>query len=297
MSYSKSARSVLSLLKATLPFLCLGMLAGPAHCQDERREPATPPIARTEEKVDDISDLMEKAKRDGPDSNYFVERIAETHAVQAIPLLEQKFARAKGELIMANIAQGKVKPEDLDKAHTASALVRLGDGSDVYWDFLLQQATLAEDSGAPEFLIYNTEGKATAGPSPEFIEWAKAHAVSVSDTGSAELILLPGMVGLLGMTGDHRAIPLLRRALSSPNYQIEVAGARGLAKVQDRESIPLIKNACQKAPAGAAASIAAASLVYFDAPEAQLAAETYIPKKRLQALREEGHAPGGDPFR
>jgi hypothetical protein len=70
-------------------------------------------------------------------------------------------------------------------------------------------------------------------------------------------------VGLLALTGDPRAIPVLRRGLLSPNYQIEIIAALGLADFVDKGSIPLIIiEACSKAPAEAAAAIAEA-LVYF----------------------------------
>jgi len=55
---------------------------------------------------------------------------------------------------------------------------------------------------------------------------------------------------------------VLRRGLLSPNYQIEIIAALGLADFGDKGSIPLIIEACSKAPAEAAAVIAEA-LVYF----------------------------------
>jgi PBS lyase HEAT-like repeat len=66
---------------------------------------------------------------------------------------------------------------------------------------------------------------------------------------------------------------------------IEIAAAEGLAELQDKESIPLIIQACERAPAEAAGVIAQ-SLVYFDDPEAQGAVDRYIPKDRSKILRE-----------
>jgi HEAT repeat protein len=67
---------------------------------------------------------------------------------------------------------------------------------------------------------------------------------------------------------------------------IEIAAAMGLAEIQDKDSIPLIIEACDRAPAEAASSIAEA-LVYFDDPEAQGAVGRYIRKDVAKALREE----------
>jgi HEAT repeat protein len=89
---------------------------------------------------------------------------------------------------------------------------------------------------------------------------------------------VPGPVLPLGLTANPRCIPLLRRALLSPNYMIEVAGAMGLAETHDNTSIPLTIHACQKAPPDDA-QVLAKSLVYFDASGAQNAVDQFIPKQ------------------
>lgn len=244
-----------------------------------------------------IEDLIAKAKPDTPESIYFVVQLADAGAVQAIPVLEDKFAHMRNELTEAKILGGSVTVSDFDKANVASALVRLGDTKDAYFEFLLRQAALAADSDIPEYLNYDSQGKASAGPSRELTAWAELHNVPAPTLEAETLFELPAAVALLGRTGDPRAIPLLRRALLSPNYEIQVAAARGLAKTQDTESIPFIVDTCRKAPAGAATNIAAASLVYFKSPDAKAAAETFIPKVRLSALREGKHLSGADPYR
>jgi hypothetical protein len=48
------------------------------------------------------------------------------------------------------------------------------------------------------------------------------------------------------VSGDPRGIPLLREALKSPNSDIVLAGVRGLARAGDKDSIPLIVEACKR---------------------------------------------------
>jgi hypothetical protein len=73
-----------------------------------------------------------------------VEIIAEAGAVQAIPSLEEQFGRAT----------------DVDtKTKIASGLVRLGDKHNTYWNYLLEQATLAVDSDVPDALFSDPLGK------------------------------------------------------------------------------------------------------------------------------------------
>src|ERR1035441_7667954 len=92
------------------------------------------------------------------DASSYVDQILVAHAVQGIPALEAYFARAK---------------DDETKAMIASALVRLGDKDDAYWDFLVKQATAVLDSDLP--FPYNLSGGTPESPfSPEFLAWAKA---------------------------------------------------------------------------------------------------------------------------
>jgi HEAT repeat protein len=91
---------------------------------------------------------------------------------------------------------------------------------------------------------------------------------------------------LLGETGDPRGIPLLRRALQSHNYQIVAWAAKGSALIQDKQSIPLIIAAVQRAPPEDK-SLIAESLIYFDEAQAQGAVETYVPKDKATLARAE----------
>ena len=59
-------------------------------------------------------------------------------------------------------------PTEVDeKEHIANALVRLGGKDDTYWDFLLQQATLAVDSDLPN-PFRDSEARTRRELSPDF---------------------------------------------------------------------------------------------------------------------------------
>ena len=131
--------------------------------------------------------------------------------------------------------------------------------------------------------------------SPAFLDWAKDQGLPLGDAGQKVMYELPGKVILLGETGDPRGLPLLRQAMSSPNYMIQIMAAKGLAKLQDKDSIPIIIAACQRAPAGMSPAIAEA-LVYFDDRQAQSEAEKYVPIELLKGLRERRQVPGNDAF-
>jgi PBS lyase HEAT-like repeat len=201
-----------------------------------------------------------------------VDMIVRAGAVEAIPSLKEQFVRVEDPLLKAKIA--------------GALVIFHADKDGTYWDFLVQYATPALESDAPGFLNYDAQGKSSSGPSPKFEAWMKAHNLSPSsELFENSFYMMPASVLLLGWTRDARAIPLLRRGLLSPNHQIVIAAAMGLAEIGDKESIPLIIDACKRAPADPAAVIAE-SLVYFDDAAAQSAVDQYIPKDRAKMYRD-----------
>jgi hypothetical protein len=217
-----------------------------------------------------VPDAIAKVKS-GEFAAVHVDMIATAGAVEAIPILKQRFVR--------------VEDDPLLKAKIAAALVRLGDKDDTYWDFLVKFAIPALQSDAPDFMSYDSRGKAVPGPSPEFVAWADAHNLPHAGLLEESVYMLPAGVGFLGWSRDARAIPLLRRALLSPNHMIEIMAAKGLAEIGDKDSIPFIIEACKNAPREAAAVIAE-SLVYFDDNSAQSAVDQYIPKDQAKIYRD-----------
>jgi hypothetical protein len=196
--------------------------------------------------------------------------LADAGVVQAIPVLEAQFGRAT----------------DLDtKAQIASGLVKLKDRDDTYWNFLLEQATLAVDSNVPDDAFSESQGKTMSPGTPELQEWAHTHNVSLEKAAEHARYDIPGEVLLLGQTGDPRGVPLLRRALQAHNHLMVAMAAKGLALIQDKESIPLIIAAAHRAPEGYN-SLIAESLVYFDDPQAQSAVDTYMSKEKAKIARE-----------
>ncbi len=86
-------------------------------------------------------------------------------------------------------------------------------------------------------------------------------------------------------TGDPRGVPLLRAVpLKSPNFMMVKLAADGLAQAKDKDSVPLIIDACKRALASAA-ELLAESLVYFDDPDAQKAVDQYVTPKTAKIFR------------
>ena len=256
-TFSSHPLAQLMLRVALCNFAVCSLLLYPAHGQTPQKTPAG---------VDTAIAHMKLGNGTGRD----VVVISDAGAVQAIPTLEEQFKRAT----------------DVDtKVGIASGLVKLGERDNTYWNYLLEQAKLAVDSDVPDCVYSESLGKLTV-LGPELQAWADSHNVSVNTSAQYARSDFPSRVLQLALTGDPRGIPLLQRALLARNYLIVVYAAKGLAQIQDKQSIPLIIAAANRAPAGYN-SVIAESLVYFDDAQAQSAVDTYMPKDKATMDRGE----------
>lgn len=252
------------------------LLSALAYGQPGQSQAGKAPGASKNDKIASWVEAVRKHNRGA--AGYEIEQLAEAGAVQAIPALEERFAR------MQLIPSKYPSLLAIEKAQVASALVRLGDKKQIYWDYLVKQATLAVENEAPNPTSYDSKGKPEV--SKAFIAWVKAHKLGHPGVLDEYELMLPGPVLLLGVTGDPRAVPVLRRGLLSPNYVVEFAAAQGLAQIGDKASVPLIIEACKKAPRPAAIGIAR-QLIYFNTLEAQKAVDEYVPNEDAKAHREQ----------
>lgn len=186
----------------------------------------------------------------GPvDAISYVDRIAYAGSTEGIPALEDYFTRTTDPDI---------------KAGVASALVRLGDKNEIFWTYLVTLAKPAIESDAP------TPTDVGHTNSPEFTIWAEDHNLSLEAAEMLVMQELPRRLAPLAKTGDPRGVPLLRKALNSPNLFVSSIAADGLAQANDTSSVPLIIAACKRLPASVA-HLLADTLLFFDDPQAQSA--------------------------
>jgi hypothetical protein len=238
--------------------LCCALIAciAPAQTAPKKRLQIPAPTAK------EIADAMGRLEKGEP---FLVDiaQLAQAGVVDAIPELKKQFAASQDEITREAVAR---------------ALVKLGDKDPIYWDYLAREATVAVDSDEPFPSGFGADGKMAPGLSPQFTAWAKTHNLTTEAAADLATHDLPSKVMFLAWTGDRRAIPLLRRALSSPNFLIQEVGAEGLTDLQDKASIPFIIAACRNAPAEVASGLAE-FLAEFDDTVAQRAAKEFPPPK------------------
>ena len=210
------------------------------------------------------------AKVDGGNySGVDVEALVQAGDPKSRPVLEKQFS---------------ITQEPLLKAKIAEALEELGSKDDAYWRYLVQLATPAIESDAPDIFNRDTHGKEVPGLSPAFVAWAEAHHQAPDVASENAAYIFPGEVDLLGAAGDPKSIPLLRRGLNSPNYLIQAAAARGLVNAHDSASTPLILEALRKAPVDVK-PLFAQVLIFIDDPKAQAAVDATLPSDWAASLR------------
>jgi HEAT repeat protein len=222
---------------------------------------------------DELADAVRRVQENDLGTGYvdalsYVNVIADAKALYAIPTLEKYYNRTTDADIRAGVA---------------SALVSMGDQNDAYWDYLVKLATPALESDAPTPLGVNA-GSPKDIISPQLKEWASSHELSVEAATKLAMFDLPMGLAPLAKTGDPRGVPMLRKALLSPNLFIETLGAAGLAEAKDEASVPLIINAYERAPPEMA-HMFADSLLFFDDPEAQEIFAFYFPDVNAKEAR------------
>ncbi len=227
-----------------------------------QRDPETRAIAIAAEKQClPPPDPIEALKRDDGNSLFYVGQAAEKHPAETVAILKQNFAKTEDER---------------NKADIASALIRIGEKDDIYWDFLLRLETSLLE-GEASAAKNDSQGKPIEGPSAEEA-WTKRNR---------EFNEMLTFVEIVAETRDPRGIRLLRRALSSPDSETQNFAAYGLARAQDKDSIPLIIDVCKSARPDLAAVIASNALVYFDDSRAQSAVDQYLSKEEAKFARDE----------
>ncbi|MFL6234951.1 MAG: HEAT repeat domain-containing protein [Thermoanaerobaculia bacterium] len=198
-------------------------------------------------------------------------------------LLKRRDAAAEAELGR----RFEAAPDGLDKQRIAVVLVVRERDDDPYFNYLAGRARKAVGSTMPFPFEFDDAGRSVPKQlSAEFLTWAARNQVEPEPAAARAVRELPLDVFMLALTGDPRGSEILLKGLDSPNYMVVYRAAWGLAKLRMASAVPRIAGAAERAPEEARQLIAR-TLVLFDTPEAQAAAERLIKDKRiLQELRE-----------
>jgi hypothetical protein len=211
----------------------------------------------------DSDDLL--AKLNGPLDNVLLHLESLPLDAKTLPALRAEFERRQAKE---------------EKQKIAATLLRLGDTSDRYFQFLAGYAKEAIDDRTPLWERFDREGRWVRGQfSAEFENWCAQHHKNPNEVAAVQFMGYMMDVKFLAEIDDRRAIDLLRRGLESPYPGVVAYSAEGLGRLQDAASIPAIEKAVERLPA-ADRIVVATQLPWYSAPEAYQLMERLDPNPK-----------------
>jgi len=213
----------------------------------------------------DLESLL--ARLDGPLGNVLF-RLEERPAdARTIPALRSAFER---------------KTAKEDRQQIAATLMRLGDRSGRYFEFLAGYVKTAVEDRTPLWEKFDQQGRWLRGQfSAEFENWCAQNHQNPQEIAAVQFMVYPKDVKLLAEVDDLRSLSLFRRGLESPNPGVIAYAVEGLARLNDVSAIPMISASAERIPPGER-TVIAAQLPWYSRPEADLLFERLIPDRAGQ---------------
>jgi len=169
-----------------------------------------------------------------------------------------------------------------EKQWIAATLLRLGENSSTYFDYLAGLAKEAIEDRTPFFIKYDNAGNAIEGQfDTGFLNWCAQNHKDPREIARIQFSVYLKDVRMLAYAQDPRAVELLRLGLESPNELVVVYSVEGLGRLHDGAALPLIAKALDHAQNGARTAIAE-QLCWFRLPEAERLMERFIPDPHVR---------------
>ena len=174
------------------------------------------------------------------------------------------------------------RKEKEDRQRIAATLVRLGERTGPYFDFLIHYATVAIEDGAPFCLRYDTYGHSVRGElNAAFLNWCAQNGQDQQAIARRQLHDYPKDVLTLAEVDDLRSRDVLRRGLDSPNELVVAFSVQGLGRIHDCSAVPLIATSLKDRPIDAQNTVAL-QLPWFGTSDAQRIMERIISDRALR---------------
>ena len=172
-----------------------------------------------------------------------------------------------------------LRTEKSAKQRIAVTLLRLGDLSPKFFEFLAGYARAAVKDRTPLFMDLDASGHEIRGQfSAEFRNWCKQNGKDQKTTAALQIGEYPTDVHLLAESQDPRANAIFREGLESPYPNVVASAVEGLGRLQDFAALPLIEKACTRLRGGQIAI--AQALPWFGGREAERLMARIVPDVR-----------------
>jgi hypothetical protein len=188
-----------------------------------------------------------------------------------------------GRTIPALRASFERHDEKKDKQLLAATLLRLGEKSDRYFDFLAGYAITAIGDRTPFFERFDQHGQAVRGQfSAGFESWCTQNSKDPRAVAAIQLGTYLEDVKLLAEVADPRARELFKRGIYSNNPGVVAFSVQGLARLRDLTAIPQISQVVERIPIGER-TVVGCQLAWYSEPAADRLFEMLVPNGALRA--------------
>ena len=209
------------------------------------------------------------------DSASILRRLQDSKEIDPSDLYNLQFRPAGLETLAILREAFAARAEKTQKQRIAMTLIRLGDKSPEYYDYLASYAGAAIADPAPYFAAIDASGKPIPGKlNPAFENWCAENGKEPRAEVEKQYNYLDD-VNLFAQSQDRRAIGLLRKGLDAHNPGIVTFAVEGLGRLQDLDSLPLIETAAARF--SSTPLVVAMGLPWFQAPQANALLERLIP--------------------
>jgi len=151
----------------------------------------------------------------------------------------------------------------------AVTLLRLGDRSDIYLNFLARFVKEAIEDRSPLWERFDPQGRFVRGQfSAEFENWCALNNKDPKQVASLQFGTYPKDVMMLALAEDPRSIPLFKRGLESHFPGVVAYSVQGLGRLRVVDAIPSVSAAIDRMPSGERGAVAA-QLPWYRGAEAE----------------------------
>jgi len=168
-----------------------------------------------------------------------------------------------------------------EKQWISLTLIRLGEKSDEYFQYLAGFARTAVEDKTPIFIKYDPAGRSIRGEfAPEFLDWCHQNGRDPRSVASLQWSEYAEDVHILAQAEDPRSIETFRAGLLSSNALVVGMAVQGLGRLNDSASLSQIAQAAERLPEGK--FVVAAELPWFSRGEADQLMQQIEPDRNLR---------------
>jgi hypothetical protein len=169
-----------------------------------------------------------------------------------------------------------------EKQILAVRLLRLGEKSEEYFDYVAQFARQAIDDKTPEAFQPDQSGHIVRGEfAAEFLNWCAQNGRDPKDVAAIQYGVYPNDMLLLAEAYDRRAVELFRRGLETNQTQVILYSVQGLGRLTEVSALPAIEKTLERLGADPARAVAA-ELPWFSNLEAERIMERFEPNPKMR---------------